>query len=89
MLFVDCCSAVPVHPRACGVRQDRRKALRTACGASPRLRGSECIVCPTTTNKRCIPAPAGFGKEMDLQPPSGAVHSRACGVRQAALGGGL
>ncbi len=51
--------ACPVHPRACGERDWRRRFSRRSSGSSPRVRGTPRALGPDRPLKRFIPARAG------------------------------
>ena len=53
--------SAPVHPRACGERDDARTATAGSSGSSPRLRGTAGREDSHLPEVRFIPAPAGNG----------------------------
>ena len=70
-----------VHPRACGERTHRQNRSNTACGSSPRLRGTRRQRVVSYLVRRFIPAPAGNAETASRRWPDGSVHPRACGER--------
>ena len=72
-----------VHPRACGEQPKTLRAYATACGSSPRLRGTVWPLVILFVICRFIPAPAGnsvkYFRLIALFP----VHPRACGEQLA------
>ncbi len=71
----------PVHPRACGERNDGVAAPEVVAGSSPRLRGTDSGHSMTARACRFIPAPAGNGRRMPRSWTACSVHPRACGER--------
>ena len=54
----------PVHPRVCGERPRMNTGPATACGSSPRVRGTGHSPIPPTIVRRFIPACAGNGNRL-------------------------
>ncbi len=75
------CTHGPVHPRACGERDDRRRPAPRLLGSSPRLRGTLNPTAYRWETHRFIPAPAGNAPPSPRQHCGPAVHPRACGER--------
>ena len=72
---------MPVHPRACGERNQRHCHTKAARGSSPRLRGTRRGPARGDGHGRFIPAPAGNAIVSFLLLFATAVHPRACGER--------
>ncbi len=69
----------PVHPRVCGEQHYYLLHVKSHCGSSPRVRGTDSLKNRRSLNNRFIPACAGnswFDKyHSDVYP----VHPRVCG----------
>ncbi len=71
----------PVHPRACGERNDLDAGHRGERGSSPRVRGTLLDVEGQAKLLRFIPARAGNAAYVDGELDPVKVHPRACGER--------
>ena len=69
----------PVHPRGCGEHSCACSASATACGSSPRVRGTRAPNAPHRIPQRFIPAGAGNTPKQIGCAPDRAVHPRGCG----------
>ncbi len=70
-----------VHPRVCGERLPICSTTTSACGSSPRVRGTLRLPRSSATCRRFIPACAGNARTRSARPGSGPVHPRVCGER--------
>ena len=76
----------PVHPRACGGAEARRKVLPFASGSSPRVRGSHAGHGAGDGLRGFIPARAGEPRGLLRWWGPPWVHPRACGGASARAG---
>ena len=68
-----------VYPRVCGGTLSQQDAIAIPGGLSPRVRGNPYYRCPSWTNRRSIPAPAGEPLVFAGSPDVLRVYPRACG----------
>ena len=76
-------ATAPVHPRACGERENRKQPMGCERGSSPRLRGTHPGSLDGRMIGRFIPAPAGNANQRSRIKRQRAVHPRACGERSS------
>ena len=74
-------TSAPVHPRACGEREERSSASHRFYGSSPRVRGTLVRSYWYEGGERFIPARAGNARGHRERSTSSLVHPRACGER--------
>src|SRR5690606_5412762 len=72
-------ASLAVHPRTCGEHFIAERAVSTADGSSPHLRGTRKDFGRETCAKRFIPAPAGNTAPSGALLQSISVHPRTCG----------
>ncbi len=73
--------AEPVHPRACGERQNTVTTTGPVAGSSPRVRGTPRSGRMDPSRHRFIPARAGNAHRSSGLRGATRVHPRACGER--------
>ncbi len=69
----------PVHPRGCGEQSSISTPNVSACGSSPRVRGTACVLVVDADQERFIPAGAGNSPADSGFAARHAVHPRGCG----------
>ena len=75
----DQCSALAVHPRACGEQIGGVLGTIGSSGSSPRVRGTVAVAVSRVQSQRFIPARAGNRRLASARRCLTAVHPRACG----------